>query len=193
VIVGRLKEPCYRSLVPAAIHGAGKLLGVPCDQFFLPDKDRFYCSELVWECFRDSAGKPLFELAPMTFRKPGSSEPMAIWQNYYAKLGLPIPEGVTGCNPGSLSRSGKINILHVYGRPRGWADETWHPNTGLQPAGILDNHWCFALPYDPLTDRGKRSSTTRGLFRIRPRRGSSHRFSRRKGHNQSYSFGRKSR
>ena len=146
MIVGRLKEPCYRSLVPAAIHGAGKLLGAPYDQFFLPDNDRFYCSELVWECFRDSAGKPLFELAPMTFRKPGSSEPMAIWKNYYAKLGVPIPEGVTGCNPGSLSRSVKINILHVYGRPRGWADETWRRQANSERTSLRDDHWRTALP-----------------------------------------------
>jgi hypothetical protein len=130
VIVGRLNE-LYRPLVPAAIQRARKLLGVPYDQFFLPDNDRFYCSELVWDCFRDSAGKPLFELAPMTFREPGSSEPMAIWKNYYAKLGVPIPEGVTGCNPGSMSRSDKINIVHVYGRPSGWTDETWRRNAGL--------------------------------------------------------------
>lgn len=130
VIVGRLKEP-YRSLVPAAIQRARKLLGAPYDQFFLPGNDRFYCSELVWECFRDSAGKPLFELAPMTFREPGTSEPMTVWKDYYAKLSVPIPEGVPGCNPGGLSRSDKINIVHVYGRPRGWTDETWHHYAGL--------------------------------------------------------------
>ena len=124
VIVGRLKES-YRSRVPAAIQHARKLLGAPYDQFFLPDNDRFYCSELVWECFRDSAGKPLFELAPMTFKEPSSGEPMTVWRDYYAKLGVPIPEGVPGCNPGGLSRSEKINIVHVYGRPRGWTDETW--------------------------------------------------------------------
>jgi hypothetical protein len=124
VIVGRLKEP-YRSLIPAAILCARRLLGAPYDQFFLPDNDRFYCSELVWKCFRDSAGKPLFELAPMTFKQPGSSEPMAIWKDYYAMLGIPIPEGVVGSNPGGLSRSEKISIVHVYGRPRGWTEETW--------------------------------------------------------------------
>ena len=124
VIVGRLREP-YRFLIPAAVRCARRLLGAPCDQFFLPDNGRFYCSELVWKCFRDSAGKPLFELAPMTFKQPGSSEPMTIWKDYYAMLGIPIPEGVAGCNPGSLSRSKKINIVHVCGRPRGWTDETW--------------------------------------------------------------------
>ena len=124
VIVGRLKDP-YRSLIPAAIRRARRLLGAPYDQSFLPENDRIYCSELVWKCFRDSAGKPLFELAPMTFKQPGSSEPMAIWKDYYAMLGVPLPEGVAGCNPGDLSRSKNINIVHVYGRPRGWTDETW--------------------------------------------------------------------
>lgn len=121
VIVGRLKQP-YRSLVPVAIRRARKLLGVPYDQFFLPDNDRFYCSELVWECFRDWAGRPLFELAPMTFKELSSGEPMTVWKNHFAKLGVPIPEGVPGCNPGGMSRSDKIGIVHVYGRPGGWTE-----------------------------------------------------------------------
>jgi len=124
VIVGRLKEP-YRSLVPAAVRRARKLLGTPYDQFFLPDNGRLYCSELVWECFRDSAGRPLFDLTPMTFKPPGSGEPMKVWKDYYAKLGVPIPEGVPGCNPGGLSSSDRIDIVHAYGRPRGWTNETW--------------------------------------------------------------------
>ena len=48
--------------VPAAVRRARKFLGTPCDQFFLTGNDRLYCCELAWECFRDSAGRPLFDL-----------------------------------------------------------------------------------------------------------------------------------
>jgi len=44
------------------VRRARKFLGTPCDQFFLTGNDRLYCCELAWECFRDSAGRPLFDL-----------------------------------------------------------------------------------------------------------------------------------
>jgi hypothetical protein len=133
--------------VPAAIQRARKLIGAPYDQFFLPDNGSYYCSELVWECFRDSAGKPLFELAPMTFKEPNSNEPMAVWKDYYAKLGVPVPEGVPGCNPGGLSRSDKLSIVYAYGRPRGWTEEIWRAYEGRvkRTTSLLKNFQCCGI------------------------------------------------
>ncbi|MBN1380108.1 MAG: hypothetical protein JXA41_00365, partial [Deltaproteobacteria bacterium] len=131
VVVGRLKER-YRSLIPAAIRHARGLIGAPYDPFFLPDNGRFYCSELVSECFRDPDGNMLFGPAPMNFKESSGGEPMAIWKDYFFKLGTPVPEGVPGMNPGALSRSDRISIIHAYGRPRGWDETTWR-RFGRQP------------------------------------------------------------
>jgi len=42
---------------------------------------------------------------------------MDIWRDYYNKLKLDIPEGKLGINPGIMSISNKIDIVHIYGYP----------------------------------------------------------------------------
>jgi hypothetical protein len=83
---------------------------------FLIGNDSYYCSELVYEAFRRAnSGRPLFDLQPMTFKESGSDEPMAAWQAYFASLEAAIPEGCPGINPGSLSRSPLLTMVHEYG------------------------------------------------------------------------------
>ncbi len=53
----------------------------------------------------------------MTFNDPDTQEPFPIWVEYYKKLGEPIPEGEPGLNPGGISRSIYIDIVHYYGKP----------------------------------------------------------------------------
>lgn len=120
VVVGRLRRP-HRRMIPAALDAAEALLGKPYDEVFAIDNDRYYCSELVYEIFRRAnGGRPLFELAPMTFNDPMTRETLPAWVDYFQKLGAPIPEGKPGINPGSLSRSPKLEMVHAYGRPTGW-------------------------------------------------------------------------
>lgn len=120
VVVGRLRGE-YRALIPRALAEAERLVGSAYDRVFAIANDRYYCSELVYEVFRRAnGGRPVFGLAPMTFKDPTTGLTMAVWSDYFRKLNAPIPEGRPGTNPGSLSRSPKLRIVHAYGKPTGW-------------------------------------------------------------------------
>jgi hypothetical protein len=56
----------------------------------------------------------------MTFIDPDTHQTFPVWETYFADLGVPIPEGKPGINPGLMSRSNKLDIVHVYGVPEGW-------------------------------------------------------------------------
>ena len=45
---------------------------------------------------------------------------MPAWVDYFRDLNAPVPEGEPGVNPGGISRSPKVAIVHSYGRPAGW-------------------------------------------------------------------------
>jgi hypothetical protein len=79
------------------------LIGQPYDDYFLPENGRLYCSELVYECFRDSLGTPLFHAQPMNFLAPDGSLP-AYWQHLFDSLSVAVPQGVPGTNPTNLSQ-----------------------------------------------------------------------------------------
>lgn len=109
--VGRVRKE-YKSLVGKAIAFSVKQLGKSYDDAFLYDNGKYYCSELIYDAFQFAyQGKPFFQLEPMTFKKPGSSEYFPVWVSYYRDLKMEIPEGKPGCNPGGLSRSNKIEIV----------------------------------------------------------------------------------
>ncbi|MFB3891682.1 MAG: YiiX/YebB-like N1pC/P60 family cysteine hydrolase [Phycisphaerae bacterium] len=124
VVVGRLKAQ-FRSAAEPSVKRALALVGTPYNDEFLLDNGKYYCSQLVYECFRDGSGKRLFEVFPMTFRAPGATQPVKAWQDYFDKKGKPIPEGKPGCNPGALSRSANIEIIHAFGKPTGWTEEEY--------------------------------------------------------------------
>lgn len=112
--VGRLKNQ-YNSLISNAIEFSLRHMGTPYDDQFLYDNGKYYCSELIYDAFKFSnGGKAFFELFPMTYKKPGSSEFFPVWVDYFKKLGMPIPEGKPGCNPGGISTSDRIEILGIY-------------------------------------------------------------------------------
>ena len=117
VVVGRLKTT-YRHLIPPALKEALALRGKPYDKVFAADNDAHYCSELVYEIFR-RANKDvaLFAAQPMTFKDPGTGRTNPAWEQYFAGLGVPIPEGEPGINPGAISRSDILTIFHAYGTP----------------------------------------------------------------------------
>lgn len=118
VLVGRLK-PAYRHLIPEAIAHAREKLGRPYDHVFAMEDDAYYCSELLYASFHTANGAPIFDLNPMTFKDPATNETFAPWAAYYADLGVPIPEGEPGLNPGGMSMSPTLDIIHAYGRPDG--------------------------------------------------------------------------
>ena len=119
VIVGRVNET-HSELIPDAVQYAQSLLGKKYDHVFDIKNNTYYCSELVYESFKyANGGKELFQLYPMTFIDPETNETFGIWSNYYSELGKSIPEGKPGLNPGGISKSDEIEIIHIFGIPSG--------------------------------------------------------------------------
>ena len=117
VIAGRLKRP-YQSLIPDALDKAIELKVEPYDEVYKMGDDRYYCSELIYEIFKSAnQGKNVFKLFPMTFKDPDTRETFPAWEAYFHELGHPIPEDKPGLNPGGISRSDALRIVHVYGYP----------------------------------------------------------------------------
>lgn len=115
IIVGRLKEK-HKILIKGAVTNGQALLGKPYDNLFDLNNDRYYCSELIYFIFRSAnKGGDFFKIYPMTFKKKGSFEFHPVWQEYFNKLQVAIPEGKPGINPGSISLSHNIEIIHILG------------------------------------------------------------------------------
>lgn len=110
MFVGRLKRK-FRKYIPEAITFSLNQIGVPYDEAYLYNNGSYYCSELIYDAFLDAYKKPFFELQPMTFKAPNSDAYFEVWQEYYDKLEIEIPEGKLGCNPGGISTSDKLKII----------------------------------------------------------------------------------
>ncbi|MBD0832144.1 YiiX/YebB-like N1pC/P60 family cysteine hydrolase [Aestuariibaculum sediminum] len=108
--VGRLKKR-YQKLIPHAISFGKKQIGVPYDVEYLYNNGKYYCSELIYDCFLEAYGEPLFKLFPMTYKAPGEDDYFEVWASYFKKLNMEVPEGKPGCNPGGISKSKKIKII----------------------------------------------------------------------------------
>jgi len=109
--VGRLKKQ-YRKLIKPAIAFSLKQMGVPYDDEYVYDNGSYYCSELIYDAFKEANnGKPFFKLFPMTYKQPGTNGFFPAWVDYYKQIGKPIPEGQPGCNPCGISTSDKIEIV----------------------------------------------------------------------------------
>ena len=113
VVVGRLK-PRLQKNIPAAIERIKKLLGKRYDYVFDPDDDTYYCSELIYVSYLRPDGKPIFRMKPMTFRDKTTGETSPLWIEHFKRHKCDIPEGVPGTNPGDMSRSKAIRIVHRY-------------------------------------------------------------------------------
>lgn len=117
VVVGRLKSE-YKAFVPKAIEFIHSKMDAKYDYVFNIENDSFYCSELIHLAFQSANDNhPIFETPKMTFKAPNTDSTFAIWIAYFEDLGEPIPEGEIGLNPGSMSRSEYIEIVHEYGKP----------------------------------------------------------------------------
>ena len=112
IAVGRVKQQ-YTALIPQAVLNAKALVGQPYDDAFLPNNGSWYCSEVLYEAFRKASNSEFFELQPMTFKDPRTKDFFPAWIQYYRDLKTEIPEAVPGLNPGSISRSDKIEIIEI--------------------------------------------------------------------------------
>ena len=89
------------------------LIGTEYDDQFLLNNQKMYCSELIYTIFMlANNNDDFFQLHPMTFKVNGRT--LDIWIDYFEKLNMKIPERELGINPGSISLSKKINIIHDY-------------------------------------------------------------------------------
>ena len=115
VIVGRLKKEFTNSISNAVSYSKSKL-EITYDEVFLINNETYYCSELIYEAFLNDS---IFELKPMTFLHPETKDTLKVWKEYYSDLNTNIPEGNPGINPGIMSLSNKIEMVHFYGIPDG--------------------------------------------------------------------------
>ncbi|WNJ17679.1 YiiX/YebB-like N1pC/P60 family cysteine hydrolase [Pontibacter sp. G13] len=114
IMVARLK-PDYRHLIEDAMKFGKSYIGEPYDREYLWDNGSYYCSELMYLAFHRANGdQPLFQLYPMTFKDPDTGEFFKPWVEHYEKLGIDIPEGEPGCNPGGISRSEALEMIHSF-------------------------------------------------------------------------------
>lgn len=118
VLVGRVNG-WSESELQQAIAISKTYLGKPYDHLFDLNNDSLYCSELVYYAYLEN-GKPIFETQPMTFKDPKTNELFPLWVNYYKEMDQPIPEGKKGLNPGGITLSDRIDIVHVYGYPENY-------------------------------------------------------------------------
>ena len=94
-----------------AVRRARSHLGLPYDYSFRPDNGKFYCSELVWECYRTSDGSPIFTARPMNFRAKDGTLPQ-FWTELFARRGESVPEGVPGTNPNDMSQERTLREVY---------------------------------------------------------------------------------
>jgi hypothetical protein len=120
VMVGRLK-PRNQVLIPRAIDFVYRKMTKEYDDLFDMENDKYYCSELIYDAFKSANNNiPIFALKPMTFKDPETNLTFPIWEKYFEDLNSPIPEGALGINPGGISPSKFIEIVHLYGMPDGY-------------------------------------------------------------------------
>lgn len=114
-VVGRLK-PSFQRLIPSAICEAKKLVGKDYDDAFDLNNDQYYCSELVYDALlKANDGVAVFPLNVMTFKSKDTGDYSPNWIEHFERLGVSIPEGEWGINPGAMSKQTDIlDIVHYY-------------------------------------------------------------------------------
>lgn len=115
VLVGRVNQSQVLNL-NAVVSKAKSYLGRPYDAIYTLNDSSLYCSELVYFSYLNS-GKPIFSPNPMTFKPLNSDSTFVLWATYFNELNVEIPEGKLGLNPGGISKSSVIDIVHAYGFP----------------------------------------------------------------------------
>lgn len=97
----------------AAAEKARNFMGEPYDWSFLPDNGKMYCSELIYECYRNDDNTPLFTSKPMTFKDANGNIPQ-FWIDLFQSHDETIPEGIQGTNPNDMAKSPILIEVHRY-------------------------------------------------------------------------------
>ena len=85
----------------AAIERAKQFIGQPYDWSYRPYNGKMYCSELIYYCYLDNEGSPVFKASPMNFRNKEGDIP-SFWSELFNKIGEEVPEGIPGTNPNDM-------------------------------------------------------------------------------------------
>ncbi|TLX72561.1 hypothetical protein E9993_17140 [Labilibacter sediminis] len=105
--VYRLRQK-FEEHIPKAIKKAHALIGSPYDSTYILESDGYYCSELIYEVFKEDS---VFAINPMTFINPKTQAFHEGWLEHYKELGIDIPEGKPGCNPNDMSTNSKLLFI----------------------------------------------------------------------------------
>ena len=101
-------------MLESATAYAKRQIEQPYDNEFLLENGKLYCSELLYQSFKEANKQnDFFSLEPMTFKDPSTKAYFPAWVNYFKQLKTDIPEGKHGINPGLISRSDKIRIIKL--------------------------------------------------------------------------------
>jgi hypothetical protein len=95
------------------VVNAQNLIGLPYDSVFSHDNKAYYCSELVYDSYRDKANRPVFQSIPMSFSDTAGNI-VPYWESYFAEMNMPIPEGEPGTNPTQLFQSEHLEIVYRF-------------------------------------------------------------------------------
>lgn len=109
VVIGlyRIKDLSDKA-VATAQNRANELLGQAYDYTYILESEGYYCSEFVYELFKEDQ---VFQLEPMTFIDPTTSEFHKGWIRHYEQLGIEIPEGLPGCNPNGMAANERLQFV----------------------------------------------------------------------------------
>ena len=83
---------------------ADRYLGCEYNHSFYPNNGQFYCSQYIAEIL------PIFDIIPMSFGD-GEKDVSDYWKKYYEEVGMQVPVGQPGTNPGQLARSEKLQYI----------------------------------------------------------------------------------
>ena len=99
-------------LAQEGVDRAKKCVGLPYDVHFLPDNGAYYCSELVCDNYLDTDGRPIFHMTPMNFKDKDGNMPV-YWEQLFALLGEPVPQGQPGTSPQGLREERALHPVPV--------------------------------------------------------------------------------
>ena len=94
------------------INNAKALVGQPYNFTYVFEDKGYYCSEFVYEAFKDHQ---VFQLEPMTFKNPKTNQFHEGWISYYKELNIEIPEGKLGCNPNGMANNKHLILINSFG------------------------------------------------------------------------------
>ena len=113
VMVGRIKGDFD---CDASLRNAMSYLGRRYDDVYSPTDDDIYCSELVQKSFVNHEGQLIFTPEPMSFHDADGNI-LPYWAEFYASLGLPVPEGEPGSNPVAIATHPSVQIIGSFFTP----------------------------------------------------------------------------